>query len=125
MMQATPSHNRRSGPPEAPQFLLLMRPEKNFKESRQKNCAGAIEEHLGRRLGEKVRRLSTPVTAVVLMRTVVTFQELKLPKSARECLGNYLGITHGDQVIIVEAIFVKLGTVIAPGCLEVVIIPPF
>jgi hypothetical protein len=38
---------------------------KNFKESRQKNCAGAIEEHLGRRLGEKVRRLSTPVTAVV------------------------------------------------------------
>jgi hypothetical protein len=42
-----------------------MRPEKSFKESRQKNCAGAIEEHLGRLLGEKVRRLSTPVTAVV------------------------------------------------------------
>jgi hypothetical protein len=29
---------------------------KSFKESRQKNCAGrAIEEHLGRQLGEKVR----------------------------------------------------------------------
>jgi hypothetical protein len=48
-----------------------------------------------------------------------------LPKSSRECLGNYLGITHGDQVIIVEAVFVKLGTAIAPGYLEVVIIPPF
>jgi hypothetical protein len=56
---------------------------------------------------------------------VVTFEELKLPKSSRECFGNYLGITHGDQGIIVEAVFVKLGTAIAPGHLKVVIIPPF
>jgi hypothetical protein len=57
---------------------------------------------------------------------VVTFEELKLPKSSRECLSNYLAITHGDdQVIIVEAVFVKLGTAIAPGHLKVVIIPPF
>jgi hypothetical protein len=36
-----------------------------------------------------------------------------------------LGITHGDQVIIVEAVFVKLVTSIAPGHLKVVIIPPY
>jgi hypothetical protein len=54
---------------------------------------------------------------------VVTFEELKLPKSSRECLGNYFGVTLGDQVIIVEAVFVKLGTAIEPGLLKVVIVP--
>jgi hypothetical protein len=56
---------------------------------------------------------------------VVTFKELKLPKSSQECFGYYLGITHGDQIIIVEAIFVKLVSSIAPGHLKVVIISPY
>jgi hypothetical protein len=56
---------------------------------------------------------------------VVTFWELKLPKSSQECFDNYLGITHGDQVIIIGAVFVKLVTSIALGKLKVVIIPPF
>jgi hypothetical protein len=41
-------------------FLLLIRPGKSFKESRQKNWAGgAIEEHLGRRLGETTSFIDT------------------------------------------------------------------